>query len=141
MDTALFSYHLPSELIAQRPLKKRDHARLMIVHRDTGRLEHRYFYELPEILKPTDVLVLNDTKVFPARIMGADERGRRAEVLLVQKMDAYRWRVMCKPGKRFKLGNIFFFGTKKSGRVESIQEDGLRIVRFNTKVPQRFGEM
>jgi len=106
-------YTLPQELIAQEPIEPRDHARLMVLHRDTGEIEHRRFYELGDYLEPGDVLVINDTKVIRARLKGIrPDTGGKVEVLLLrpEEDDPHAWRVLIKPGKRAKQGLKFVFG-------------------------------
>ncbi|MFN3422256.1 MAG: S-adenosylmethionine:tRNA ribosyltransferase-isomerase, partial [Armatimonadota bacterium] len=106
-------YFLPQELIAQEPIEPRDHARLLVLHRNTGRMEHRRFYELGDYLNPGDVLVINDTKVIRARLRGVrPETGGKVEVLLLrpEEDNPHTWRVLIKPGKRAKPKIKFTFG-------------------------------
>ncbi|MBU0707558.1 tRNA preQ1(34) S-adenosylmethionine ribosyltransferase-isomerase QueA, partial [Patescibacteria group bacterium] len=91
MRLSLFDYNLPKELIAQKPIRPRDHSRLMVLDRKTGQIEHRHFYNIAEYLKPGDVLVLNDTKVFPARLIGKKETGGKIEVFLLQSINTNTW--------------------------------------------------
>ena len=117
MDVSLFDFELPPEAIAQRPAP-RGTARLMTLDRRTGAVAHRHVADLPGLLRPGDLLVVNDTKVIPARIFGTDEKGRRTEFLLVEKItesssrgedEGELWRCLAKPGRRVKAGRTFFF--------------------------------
>ncbi|MDI3280883.1 MAG: S-adenosylmethionine:tRNA ribosyltransferase-isomerase, partial [Bacillota bacterium] len=95
-----FTFELPEELIAQEPVEPRDAARLLVLHRESGRLEHRIFRDLPAYLRPGDVLVLNDTKVIPARLRGRKEgTGGQVEVLLVHRRSEYEWEALVRPGR------------------------------------------
>ncbi len=106
-----FDYELPPELIAQEPVTPRDAARLMVVHRCDGRIEHRFFYELPALLRPGDVLVLNETRVVPARLLGTRrDTGGRVELLLLRPRDEYRWVALGRPGRRLRPGAEIVFG-------------------------------
>lgn len=135
MKVADFDYHLPEELIAQQPVEPRDSSRLLVLHRATGRREHRIFRDLPEYLRPGDALVLNDTKVMPARLVG--ERagtGGRAEVLLLRPVPGaagYVWETLVRPGKKLRPGTRVLFG---GGKLEAVVRDvtpaGGRVVEF-----------
>lgn len=106
-----FDYELPPELVAQEPVTPRDAARLMVVHRCDGRIEHRFFYELPSLLRPGDVLVLNETRVVPARLPGTRrDTGGRVELLLVRPRDERRWVALGRPGRRLRPGAEIVFG-------------------------------
>ncbi len=126
MKTADFDYHLPEELIAQDPLPNRDKARLMVLKNDL--IEHRHIYDLPKILSPDDVLVFNETKVFPARLHGTID-GKTVEILLHQEATKGVWECLVKPGKRFKKGAKIRFRELKA-TVEQINEDGTRMIKF-----------
>ena len=90
-----FDYHLPEELIAQKPAEKRDASRLLVVHRDTGKTEHRHFYDILEYLQPGDCLVLNNSKVLPARLFGTKEKtGAKVEFLLIKRIEGDIWETM-----------------------------------------------
>lgn len=157
-----FDYNLPEELIAQFPADKRDHSRLMVVDRSTGSVEHRHFYDILEYLKAGDCLVLNNSRVIPARIFGIKAAtGARVEFLLIKRKDGDRWETMVRPGKKIKKGDVILFGIDadryisecdhKGGNVKSpvmqeIEEaaplkaevldygdDGTRIVEFSYK--------
>ncbi len=133
MKTSDFFYELPQELIAQTPVEPRDSSRLMVLNRATGSIEHRIFRDLIEYLNPEDCLILNDTRVIPARIYGVKkETGAAVEFLLLKQSENNVWECLCKPGKRAKEGTKFVFG---EGLVDcevlGITEDGNRIIRFN----------
>lgn len=133
MKTSDFYYDLPQELIAQTPVEPRNSSRLMILHKDSGELEHRIFKDLPEYLRPGDCLILNDTRVIPARIYGVkEETGAVVEFLLLTQKENNVWECLCKPGKRAKVGTRFNFGEGQLyGTVIEIQEDGNRLVQFD----------
>ena len=134
MKTSDFFYELPENLIAQTPIEPRNASRLMILHKKTGELEHRIFKDLGEYLRPGDCLVLNDTRVIPARIYGVkEETGAVVEFLLVSQKENDVWECLCKPGKRAKIGTKFSFGEGKLiGEIIDINEDdGNRYVKFS----------
>lgn len=134
MKTSDFFYELPENLIAQTPIEPRNASRLMILHKKTGELEHRIFKNLGEYLRPGDCLVLNDTRVIPARIYGVKEgTGAVVEFLLVSQKENDVWECLCKPGKRAKIGTKFSFGEGKLiGEIIDINEDdGNRFVKFS----------
>ena len=111
MNVSDFNYELPQELIAQDPLLKRSDSRLMVVHRDTGEIEHKHFSDVIEYLNPGDCLVINDTKVIPARLMGVkEETGAVIEVLLLKNKGDNVWETLVKPGKKMKPGAVVSFG-------------------------------
>jgi S-adenosylmethionine--tRNA ribosyltransferase-isomerase len=127
-----FYFELPEELIAQRPLVERDLAKLMVLHKDTGEIEHKIFKDVIEYLESGDCLVLNDTRVIPARLLGrkADTMGKMEFVLLTNKGDNV-WEVLVKPGRRAKIGSRFVFGEGElTAKVLDVTKDGTRIVRF-----------
>lgn len=133
MKTSDFYYDLPQELIAQTPIEPRDASRLMVLNKKTGEIEHRIFRDLIEYLTDKDCLILNDTRVIPARIYGTkEETGAYVEFLLLTQKENDVWECLCKPGKRAKVGTKFDFGDGKlQGEVIDVQEDGNRIVRFS----------
>lgn len=134
MKTSDFFYELPENLIAQTPIEPRNASRLMILHKKTSELEHRIFKDLGEYLRPGDCLVLNDTRVIPARIYGVKEgTGAVVEFLLVSQKENDVWECLCKPGKRAKIGTKFSFGEGKLiGEIIDINEDdGNRFVKFS----------
>ncbi len=133
MRTADFDYFLPEELIAQTPVEPRDHSRLMVVHRSDGTREHKHFYDILDYLTPGDALVINETKVIPARLLGVKEdTGVPVEVLLLRRENATDWEALVKPGRRLKPGAVCSFGDGllKCEVLSSVPEIGGRIVRF-----------
>ena len=128
-----FDYDLPKELIAQDPLEQREMARLLTVSKETGELSHNIFKDIIDMLNPGDCLVLNNTRVIPARLIGTkEETGGAIEMLLLKRMGKDDWEVALKPGKRAKIGAKFEFGPNKELKAEilDIVEGGNRIVRF-----------
>jgi len=143
-----FDYHLPEELIAQRPVEPRDSSRLLVVNRDSGALAHRYFRDLPEYLRPGDALVLNETRVMPARLLGQrEETGGSVEVLLLKRIDRDRWETLVKPGKKARPGQRLRFGDGLlTATVIDTTEFGGRVVEFGyegifEEVLDRLGQM
>ncbi|MBQ3484730.1 MAG: tRNA preQ1(34) S-adenosylmethionine ribosyltransferase-isomerase QueA [Clostridia bacterium] len=133
MRTADFDYNLPEELIAQTPVEPRDHSRLMVVHRGDNTREHKHFYDIIDYLNPGDALVINETKVIPARLLGAKEdTGVPVEILLLRRENATDWEALVKPGRRLKPGAVCVFGDGllKCEIMSSVPEIGGRIVRF-----------
>ena len=129
-----FDYYLPEELIAQHPADHRDEARLLVVHRDTGEVEHKHFYDILDYLRPTDCLVLNNSKVIPARLFGVKkETGAKVEFLLSKRIDGDRWETMVRPGKRLKPGDFVTFAEEPRLEAEILDygEEGTRIVQFH----------
>lgn len=132
MDVKDFDYDLPQELIAQTPIENREMSRLLVMNRKTGELEHRIFHDIIEYLNPGDCLVLNDTRVLPARLYGEKEgTGGKMEFVLLKQMDLNRWEVMVRPGKKAKEGKTFVFGDGLlKGIVEKVMDNGNRQVFF-----------
>ncbi|MDD7484221.1 MAG: tRNA preQ1(34) S-adenosylmethionine ribosyltransferase-isomerase QueA [Clostridia bacterium] len=132
MKTSDFSYDLPKELIAQTPVEPRDHSRLMVLHKESGEVEHRYFYDVIDYLNPGDCLIVNDSRVLPARLYGQKEgTGGHMEFLLLQNLGNDQWETLAKPGKKAKPGAVFTFGDGKlRAVVKEVKEDGNRIVQF-----------
>jgi len=131
MKISDFDYELPEEKIAQVPIEPRDHAKLMVVHSHTGELEHRRFYDLIDYLMPNDLLVLNETRVIPARLYG--ERvgtGAQLEVLLLRPFSDKQWEVLIKPGRRAKVGTRIKFGDQLQATVVKTTDVGGRILEF-----------
>jgi len=127
--TAEFDYHLPSELIAQRPLAERDASRMMVVRRHDGRIEHLQFKDLSSFLDPGDVLVLNDSKVIPAKVWG--ERGpAQIEFLFLGEKEAGLWEVLCRPAKKARPGDRISFAPGLEAQVVGTGERGKRLLRF-----------
>ncbi len=133
LHTKDFYYDLPKELIAQTPVEPRDASRLMTLNKNTGEISHCHFNNITDWLRPGDCLVLNDSRVLPARIYGIKEgTGARVEFLLLTNHGNDTWEVLCKPGKRAKPGTHFTFGEGLlSAEVIAVQDDGNRIVHFN----------
>ncbi len=133
LKTSDFSYDLPEELIAQEPSKQRDMARLMVCDRKSGSISHKIFHDVIDYLNPGDVLVVNDSKVIPARIIGKKaDTGIDMEVLLLRQKELDLWEVLVRPGRRAKIGTRILFGDGLlSAIVEDVIEDGNRIVRFD----------
>ena len=125
-----FDYFLPEELIAARPLPERSASRMMVVHRDSGKIEHRRFRDFPEFLRPDDLLVLNDTKVIPARVFSDDGK---TELLCLDRLSPLEWRCLVRPGKRMKLGRAVSVGGI-SGSVIEVDENGDRLIRWDAPV-------
>ena len=129
-----FDYELPEELIAQKPADKRDASRLLVVHRETGETEHKHFYDILEYLNEGDCLVLNNSKVLPARLYGIKEgTGAKVEFLLIKRIDGDRWETMVRPGKRLKPGDSVMFSEDPLLKADIIDygNDGTRIVEFS----------
>ncbi len=134
MKTYDFDYHLPEELIAQTPVEPRDHSRLMVLDRASDNLEHRRFYDLPEYLRPGDVLVFNDSRVIPARLHTTRSGGGNAELLLLRRLEPARWHALVKPGRRMRLGDTFEAsrdGRRIAGKVVEVREEGSRTVELS----------
>lgn len=130
-----FQYHLPPELIAQEPVYPRDASRLLVLHRNTGKLEHRIFSDLPEYLTTDDVLVLNDSKVIPARLEGKKPTGANIEILLLKRLDDRRWEALVSPGRRARPGSVVLLDDEVRIKIGERTEAGGRIVEFNGTTP------
>lgn len=131
MKTSDFYYDLPQELIAQTPVEPRDSARLLVYNRSQKSIEHKKFFQITDYLQKGDVLVVNNTKVLPARIYGHKEgTGGKIEFLLLKRLDLTHWEVILKPGRIAKPGAVFVFSDELKAKVESIGEDGSRVVEF-----------
>ena len=148
LKTSDFYYDLPQELIAQTPLEDRSSSRLMVLDKETGAVEHRHFYEIADYLEEGDALILNDTRVLPARLYGArEDTGGAIEFLLLHKHMLDTWEVILKPGRRAKPGARFVFGNGElKAEVLEIVNEGNRLVRFYydgvfEEVLDRLGEM
>ena len=149
MKTADFDYFLPQELIAQTPAEPRDHSRLLVYHRSDGSLEHRHFYDIIDYLRPGDALVINETRVIPARLLGVKEdTGVPVEVLLLRRHNATDWEALVRPGRRLKPGTVCSFGDGllRCEILGNVEETGGRTVRFSCdgifeEVLDRLGEM
>ncbi|HOL17117.1 MAG TPA: tRNA preQ1(34) S-adenosylmethionine ribosyltransferase-isomerase QueA [Bacillota bacterium] len=130
MKLSDFDYYLPQELIAQEPLARRDHSRMLVLDRRKAAQEHSYFYRLPENLNPGDLLVLNNTRVIPARLVGQRAEGGEAELLLLHRHDRDRWTAMVRPGRKLKPGAVVYFKYGLEAVIEDYAAEGQRLVRF-----------
>ena len=132
MKTSDFYYDLPERLIAQTPMEPRDAARMMVIHRDTGLREDKIFRDLPDYLRPDDVMVINQTKVIPARLLGEKEETHvPVEILLLKRSDKDRWETLVRPGRRLKKGVIVSFGGGiLRAEIGDTTDAGGRIVTF-----------
>ena len=128
-----FDFHLPKELIAQKPAEPRDSARLMVLDRRTGKIEHRIFRDIVEYLNEGDLLVLNNTKVIPARLLGRKTTGAKVEVFLLEKIGEGVWRCLVRPGSKLKVGSEVVFKNGLTGKIIERLEDGTRLVEFSQK--------
>lgn len=133
MKKSDFYYNLPEELIAQTPVTPRDHSRLMVVDRESGAITHRHFYNLCDILQKGDLLVMNDSRVLPARLYGEKvDNGTFIEFLLLEQKGDKLWEIICRPGKKAKVSTKFSFGDGKLlAEVVEVKPDGNRIVQFS----------
>ena len=132
MEVSDFYFELPEELIAQYPLEKRDSSRLMVLDKKTGEIEHRKFHDILEYLNEGDTLVLNNTRVLPARLIGGkEETGGKIEFLLLKRIEGDKWECLAKPGRKAKVGTVFTFGEGKlKAIVREFGEEGNRIIEF-----------
>ena len=143
-----FDYELPEELIAQDPLEKRSNSRLMVLDKNTGEISHRHFYDIKEYLKPGDCLVINNTRVIPARLYGARVgSGGKVEILLLKRISDNRWECLVKPGKKARPGMEISFGDGLLiGKIVDIVDEGNRIIEFSydgifEEILDKLGEM
>lgn len=147
MKTHDFYYDLPEELIAQTPLEKRDSSRLMVLNKKTGETAHKHFYDIIDYLNPGDCLVMNDSRVLPARLLGHRPTGGAVEVLLLRDLGNKCWECLVKPGKKMQVGNEVVFGDGElTAVVKEVQETGNRVVEFRydgifLEVLERLGKM
>ncbi len=131
MKTHDFWYDLPQELIAQTPLQQRDSSRLLVLGRESGEITHRHFYDILDYLKPGDCLVMNDSRVLPARLLGHRPTGGAVEVLLLRDLGDKRWECLVKPGRKMQLGHEVIFGNGElRGKVVDVLDTGNRVVEF-----------
>ena len=131
MKLSDFMYDLPEERIAQTPVEPRDHSRLMVLHRDTGAIEHKHFYDVIDYLNPGDALVINETRVVPARLIGERPTGGACEVLLLKQLAPKRWEALVRPGKKLRPGaEVIFGGGRLTAKIVETVEGGGRIVDF-----------
>lgn len=147
MKTHDFWYDLPEELIAQTPLQQRDTSRLLVLDRKSGEVKHRHFYDIIEYLNPGDCLVLNDSRVLPARLLGHRPTGGAAELLLLRDLGDKKWECLAKPGRKLQEGQEVIFGNGElTATVVCVQPDGNRVVEFHyegifLEVLERLGKM
>ncbi len=148
MKTSDFFYHLPEEMIAQTPIEPRDHSRLMLLDRETGAVSHRHFYDIVDLLEPGDLLVVNDSKVLPARLYGEKVgSGGKVEFLLLEQKEQDCWEVIVKPGRKLREGaEVSFGGGLLLARIVEVCPDGNRIAKFSYEgnifqVLEQIGEM
>ncbi|MBP3454265.1 MAG: tRNA preQ1(34) S-adenosylmethionine ribosyltransferase-isomerase QueA [Clostridia bacterium] len=149
MKTSDFDYLLPEELIAQTPMEPRDHSRLLVYHRGDNTIEHKHFYDILDYLREGDALVINETKVIPARLLGVKEdTGVPVEVLLLRRQNATDWEALVRPGRRLKPGAMCSFGDGllRCEIMGNVEEIGGRVVRFHyegvfEELLERLGEM
>ena len=147
MKTSDFWYDLPEELIAQTPLKDRDTSRLCVLDRQSGTVSHRHFYDILDYLHPGDCLVMNDSRVLPARLLGRRPTGGAVEVLLLRDLGDGCWECLCKPGRKMQVGSEVIFGEGElTATVSQVKDDGNRVVQFHyqgifLEVLERLGKM
>lgn len=147
MKRSDFYYDLPEELIAQTPLARRDGSRLLVLDKSTGALEHRHFYDLPDFLREGDCLVLNNSRVLPARLLGCRRSGGSVELVLLRDLGEGRWECLSRPGRKTKPGTELIFGNRElTATVLAVAEGGNRIVQFHyegifLEVLERLGKM
>ena len=132
MKTSDFFYNLPEELIAQIPIEPRDSSRLLVLNKENSEILHKHFYDICDYLKAGDCLVLNDTRVLPARLYGTrEDTGAVVEFVLLKQRDILTWEALAGPGKKAKVGHRFVFSDDLSCEVVEVLEDGNRIIKFN----------
>lgn len=147
MNTHDFWYDLPEELIAQTPLQKRDASRLLVLNRSNGEMAHKHFYDIIDYLRPGDCLVMNDSRVLPARLLGHRPTGGAVELLLLRDLGNRKWECLAKPGRKLQPGQQVLFGNGElSATVTAVLEDGNREVEFHydgifLEVLERLGKM
>ncbi len=146
MTTKDFYYDLPEELIAQTPVEPRDSSRLLVYDRKADKVEHKHFYEVGEFLKKGDLLVINTTKVYPARVYAYTEHGGKIEFLLLKRINLTDWESLVKPGKKCRIGSVFTVNQELKAEIIDFAEDGGRIIRFHfdgvfEDILSRVGEM
>ena len=147
MKTKDFWYDLPEDLIAQTPLQQRDSSRLMMLDRETGEVSHKHFYDVIDYLNPGDCLVMNDSRVLPARLLGSRPTGGAVELLLLRDLGNKKWECLAKPGRKLQAGQqVIFGGGELTATVAEVKEDGNRIVEFHyegifLEVLERLGKM
>lgn len=131
MELSEFNYELPEELIAQTPIEKRDESRLMILDKNTGKIEHKIFKDIIDYLEPGDCLVRNNTRVIPARLYGKKETGANVEFILLKNLEGDIWEAMVRPGNKLHIGTKVIFGDGLlKAEILDILQDGTRKVKF-----------
>ena len=147
MKTSDFWYDLPEELIAQTPLEQRDTSRLLVLNKETGEVKHQHFFDVVDYLRPGDCLVMNDSRVLPARLLGHRPTGGAVEVLLLRDLGDKKWECLCKPGRKMQVGHEVILGDGElTATVVEVQETGNRVVEFHyegifLEVLERLGKM
>ena len=147
MKTRDFWYDLPEELIAQTPLEQRDTSRLLVLDRETGDVSHKHFYDILDYLKPGDCLVMNDSRVLPARLLGNRPTGGAVELLLLKDLGDKKWECLAKPGRKLREGQEVVFGNGElTATILEVKDDGNRVVEFHfagifLEVLERLGKM
>jgi len=126
-----YDYHLPESCIAQFPAEPRDHCKLLVLHRNSGGLEHHLFYEIQQFLQPGDLLVINETRVFPARLIGRKASGGKIEVFLLDPLENDTWKALVKPGRRFRRGSTAYFGEQLTVTVLEELDEGIRKIQVH----------
>ena len=148
MNVSDFNYELPKELIAQDPLEKRSESRLMVLDKATGKVTHKHFYDIIEYINEGDCLIINNTKVIPARLYGVKEdTGAAIEILLLKRVDGNTWECLSRPGKKARVGARIVFGEGLlTGEIVDVVEEGNRLIRFEydgifEEILDKLGEM
>lgn len=147
MNKSDFDFYLPEELIAQTPLEKRDNSRLLHLDKNTGKIEHKHFYDIKQYIRPGDCLVLNDSRVLPARLIGTRPTGGAVELVLLKDLGDNCWECLSRPGRKTKPGQELIFGNGElTAVVQDLTQGGNRIVKFNYKgifleILERLGKM
>lgn len=147
MNKSDFDFYLPEELIAQTPLEKRDNSRLLHLDKNTGKIEHKHFYDIKQYIRPGDCLVLNDSRVLPARLIGTRPTGGAVELVLLKDLGDNCWECLSRPGRKTKPGQELIFGNGElTGVVQELTQGGNRIVKFDYKgifleILERLGKM
>ena len=147
MKTSDFWYDLPEELIAQTPLQQRDSSRLLVLNRENGEISHKYFYDIVDYLNPGDCLVMNDSRVLPARLLGYRPTGGAVELLLLRDLGDKCWECLAKPGRKLQAGQEVLFGNGElTATILEVKDDGNRVVKFHydgifLEVLERLGKM
>ena len=146
MNIKEFDFELPEELIAQHAIEPRDHSKLLVLNRKNRTREHKKFFNIIDFLKKDDILVINRTKVIPARLFGKKETGSVMECFLLKRYDLYTWEVLLKPAKKLKLGQKIIFSNELSAELVEIKDDGNRILKFEfegrfEEILDKLGEM